>query len=200
MGMRRLIDMLFAATALPLALPVMAVIAGAIRLTDGAPVLYRQERVTKGGRRFPVIKFRTMTDARDRRGRLLPDAMRTTRIGGFLRRSRLDELPQLWNILTGSMSLIGPRPLLPATIEEAGERGRQRCAVRPGLTGWAQVNGNTLLGERDKIALDLWYIANRSLWLDLTILARTISVAVRGERSNQSSIRRAHEGHSRWRG
>ena len=200
MGMRRLIDMLFATTALPLALPVMAVIAGAIRLTDGAPVLYRQVRVTKGGRRFPVIKFRTMTDARDRDGRLLPDAMRTIRIGGFLRRSRLDELPQLWNILTGTMSLIGPRPLLPATIEEAGERGRQRCAVRPGLTGWAQVNGNTLLGERDKIALDLWYIANRSLWLDLTILARTISVAVRGERSNQSSIRRAHEGHSRWRG
>lgn len=200
MGVRRLIDMLFAATALPLALPVMAVIAGAIRLTDGAPVLYRQMRVTKGGRGFPVIKFRTMTDAHDRDGRLLPDAMRTTRLGGFLRRSRLDELPQLWNILTGTMSLIGPRPLLPATIEEAGERGRQRCAVRPGLTGWAQVNGNTLLGERDKIALDLWYIANRSLWLDLTILARTISVAVRGERSNQSSIRRAHEGNSRWRG
>ena len=128
MGVRRLIDMLFAATAFPLALPVMAVIAGAIRLADGAPVLYRQVRMTKGGRRFSVIKFRTMTDARDRQGRLLPDAMRTTRIGGFLRRSRLDELPQLWNILTGTMSLIGPPPS--AARDHRGSRRAGTAAVR----------------------------------------------------------------------
>lgn len=200
MRVRRLIDMVIASAALPLALPVMVVIAGVIRLTDGAPILFRQVRVTKGRRRFELIKFRTMNEARDEQGRLLPDGMRMTRLGRFLRRSRLDELPQLWNILTGAMSLIGPRPLLPPTIEEAGEAGWRRCEVAPGLTGWAQVNGNTLLGEQDKFALDLWYIANRSLRLDLIILIRTIGVALRGERFNPSSIRRAHEGHSRWRG
>ena len=200
MSVRRLVDMLVAATALPLALPVMAAIAGAIRLTDGTPILFRQVRVTRGRRRFELIKFRTMSDARDAQGRLLPDSMRTTRLGRFLRRSRLDELPQLWNILTGAMSLIGPRPLLPPTIEEAGEAGWRRCEVKPGLTGWAQVNGNTLLGEQDKFTLDLWYIANRSLRLDLIILIRTIAVTLRGERFNPASIRRAHESHSRWRG
>ena len=200
MAVRRLIDMLVAAAALPLALPVMAVIATAIKLTDGDPVLFRQVRVTKGRRRFELIKFRTMTDARDAQGHLLPDRMRMTRLGRFLRRSRMDELPQLWNILTGAMSLIGPRPLLPATIEEAGEAGRRRCEVTPGLTGWAQVNGNALLGEQDKFALDLWYIANRSLRLDVMILIRTAGVAICGERFNPSSIRRAHEGHSRRRG
>lgn len=200
MAVRRLVDLMVASAALPLALPVMAAIAAAIRLTDGTPVLFRQIRVTRGRRQFELIKFRTMTDARDAQGRLLPDGMRTTRLGRFLRRSRLDELPQLWNILTGAMSLIGPRPLLPATIEEAGEAGWRRCEITPGLTGWAQVNGNTLLGEQDKFALDLWYIANRSFRLDLMILIRTVGVALRGERFNPSSLRRAHEGHSRWRG
>ncbi|HKY82066.1 MAG TPA: sugar transferase [Sphingobium sp.] len=200
MRARRIVDIAVALATLPLVAPVMVAIAGAIRLTGGPPVLFRQARVTKGGRLFNLLKFRTMTDARDPQGRLLPDSLRTTAVGRFLRRSRLDELPQLWNILTGAMTLIGPRPLLPATIVEAGERGRRRCAVAPGLTGWAQVNGNALLEEQDKIALDLWYIENRTLWLDLVILARTVGVALRGERSNLSSVRRAHEGHTRGRG
>jgi len=200
MRISRLTDILFSATALCLSAPVMGVIACAIVLTDGRPILFRQVRIGKHGRPFTVVKFRTMADRRDQEGRLLPDAQRTTPLGRFLRRSRLDELPQFWNVLTGAMALIGPRPLLPQTIAKAGETGRLRCAVPPGLTGWAQVNGNALLTERDKFALDLWYIANRSLWLDLRILARTAVVALRGERSNLSSIRRAHEGHTRGRG
>ena len=200
MRTRRLVDVLFASTALVLFAPVMAVIGASIRLMDGSPILFRQTRVTMGGRLFQVLKFRTMNERRDPEGRLLPDSMRTTRMGRFLRRVRLDELPQLWNILTGAMTLIGPRPLLPPTIAEAGERGRLRCTVRPGLTGWAQVNGNTLLNDPDKIALDLWYIANRSLRLDLIILARTVKVALGGESSNPLSIRRAHESHTRRRG
>ncbi|WP_022683572.1 sugar transferase [Sphingobium bisphenolivorans] len=192
----RLIDMAVAGLALPLAAPLMALIGCAIRLQDGAPVLFRQIRVTKDGRLFELVKFRTMTDQRDEQGTLLPDSMRTTPIGRFLRRSRLDELPQLWNILTGSMTLIGPRPLLPETIAEAGEKGRQRCTVPPGLTGWAQVNGNALLNNDDKFALDLWYIGHRSLRLDINILLRTLRLTLLGERPNPVSIRSAHEGNT----
>ncbi|KFG90467.1 UDP-phosphate galactose phosphotransferase [Sphingobium herbicidovorans NBRC 16415] len=184
MGARRIADVMLASTGLVLLAPVMAIIAGSIRLFDGPPVLFKQARVTKGGKLFKVVKFRTMNDGRDAEGQLLPDRMRTTALGRFLRRSRLDELPQLWNILIGEMSLIGPRPLLPQTIAAAGKKGQLRCAVRPGLTGWAQVNGNSLLDDDDKIALDLWYIENRSLRIDLVILARTIGVALRGERFN----------------
>lgn len=197
MGARRMTDIMLASTGLVLLAPVMAIIGGSIRLFDGAPVLFRQNRLTKGGRLFQVLKFRTMNDRRDAQGQLLPDGMRTTALGRFLRRSRLDELPQLWNILLGEMSLIGPRPLLPQTIAATGEKGQLRCAVRPGLTGWAQVNGNTLLSDEDKIALDLWYIKNRSLWIDLVILARTVGVALRGERFNLRLKGRAHEGHTR---
>lgn len=196
----RIIDIVVAATGLVIAAPVMVVIAGAIALSDGRPVLFRQARVTRGGRIFHVAKFRTMNNRCDAQGKLLSDAERTTAVGRFLRRSRLDELPQLWNILSGAMALIGPRPLLPVTIAEAGEKGRIRCTVAPGLTGWAQVNGNALLSDTDKFALDLWYIANRSLWLDLSILARTVAVALRGESPNLSSIRSAHEGDTRWGG
>lgn len=196
----RLIDIMLAGAALLLSAPIMALIAAAIRLSAGAPILFRQVRVSKDGRLFHVVKFRTMNDKRDGQGHLLADQLRTTRLGRFLRRFRLDELPQLWNIVTGAMALIGPRPLLPVTIADAGEAGRLRCTVAPGLTGWAQVNGNSLLSDKDKFALDLWYIANRSLWLDLTILARTILVAVGGERFHFSSIRRAHEGDTCGRG
>lgn len=196
----RIIDIAIAATGLVIAAPIMVVIAVAIALSDGRPVLFRQARVTRGGRIFHVAKFRTMNNRCDAQGKLLSDAERTTAVGRFLRRSRLDELPQLWNILSGAMALIGPRPLLPVTIAEAGEKGRIRCTVAPGLTGWAQVNGNALLSDTDKFALDLWYIANRSLWLDLSILARTVAVALRGESPNLSSIRSAHEGDTRWGG
>lgn len=200
MSVRRLIDVSVAGAAFIAALPVMMVIGGAIALLDGRPVLFRQIRVSKGGRTFRVVKFRTMCERRDASGELLPDALRITRVGRLLRATRLDELPQLWNIIGGAMSIIGPRPLLPETIARAGEKGRLRCMVRPGLTGWAQVNGNALLSDADKLALDLWYIANRSATLDLHILGRTLLVAAMGERPNILSIRRAHEGDPHWRG
>ena len=200
MSLRRTVDLVVAGGALIAASPLMIAIGAAILLLDGRPILFRQSRVSTDGKLFDVIKFRTMRDTRDASGVLLPDAMRATVIGRLLRATRLDELPQLWNIATGAMSLIGPRPLLPATIALAGERGRLRCTVRPGLTGWAQVNGNTLLSDADKLALDLWYIANRSLALDLQILARTIVVATTGERTDPVSIRKAHESNPHRRG
>ena len=129
-----------------------------------------------------------MRDARDATGAHLPDAERTTLVGSLLRRSRLDELPGLLNVVRGEMNFVGPRPLLPPTIAEKGEAGRRRGEVCPGLTGWAQVNGNTLLTLDEKIALDLWYIDNRSFWLDLQILMRTLLVMVGGERRTASAM------------
>jgi lipopolysaccharide/colanic/teichoic acid biosynthesis glycosyltransferase len=123
-----------------------------------------------------------MTESRDAAGRLLPDEARLTALGRLIRRTRLDELPELWNILKGEMALIGPRPLLPATVASFGEAGRRRGMVRPGLTGWAQVNGNTLLSDADKLALDLWYVDHRSWRLDARIVVKTLGVVLFGER------------------
>lgn len=163
-------------------LPVMAVLAVLVLMLQGRPILFRQVRSGKNGVPFRMVKFRSMRDLRDCHGALLPDAARTTSIGAFLRRSRLDEIPGLWNVATGDLAFIGPRPLLPETIAELGERGMQRGQVQPGLTGWAQVNGNTLLTLDEKVALDLWYIENRSLRTDYEILLSTLWVMFRGER------------------
>src|SRR3546814_9484145 len=133
-----------------------------------------------------------MTDARDRDGRLLPDEERLTRLGRFLRRSRVDELPELWNIMKGDMSLVGPRPLLPDTVDDMGSDGIRRGLVRPGLTGWAQVNGNARLSGKDKLALDLWYIDHASVALDLRIILKTIGVVFAGERINRSERSEEH--------
>ncbi len=149
---------------------------------QGRPVLFRQYRSGKGMIPFKLLKFRTMRDLRDDNGDLLPDRQRVTSIGTFLRRSRLDELPGLINVARGEMAFVGPRPLLPITIDELGGRGLRRCAVKPGLTGWSQVNGNTLLTLDQKVGLDLWYIDNRSVLLDLKILARTVLVMIAGEK------------------
>lgn len=197
MTARRVVDIAVAAAGLIASMPLIIIVAGLVLMFNGAPVLFRQDRATLGGRTFRIVKFRTMSDARGVDGVLLPDRDRTTMIGKFLRRSRLDELPQLWNVLTGAMSLIGPRPLLPQTMTAAGDIGVRRCAVAPGLTGWAQVNGNTRLSEVDKFALDLWYIAHRSLALDLRIVGRTIHMVALGERADQPAIRRAYEGDRR---
>lgn len=174
--------------------PVMLVAAMVVRLSIGRPILFRQRRSGRHGASFEMIKFRTMRDARDSFGHLLPDAARLTWTGRLLRRIRLDELPSLWNVMRGDMSLIGPRPLLIETVAAMGEAGVARGAVRPGLTGWAQVNGNALLSDRDKLALDLWYIKERSLSLDLAIIGRTLAVMVIGERISAPNIERGHAG------
>lgn len=175
------------------ALPVMAVIAILVLARLGRPVLFVQERAGLGRRPFRMMKFRTMSDARDDMGVLLGDRERTSRFGKFLRRTRLDELPELWNVLIGDMSVIGPRPLLPVTIEAMGEEGARRCLVRPGLTGWAQVSGNAGLTNEDKLALDLWYIRNRSLALDFRITLGTLKLIALGDRVDSDRVSRARE-------
>lgn len=162
--------------------PVAALLALVSLISMGGPVLFRQERSGLNGQPFTMAKFRSMNDASDAEGRLLPDEQRVTAWGRFLRRSRLDELPGLWSIVRGDMAFVGPRPLLPGTIASLGERGRQRGQVRPGLTGWAQVNGNTLLSLDEKVALDLDYVRNASLGLDCRIILRTIAVMIAGEK------------------
>lgn len=150
----------------------------------GRPLLFRQERAGLHGAPFMILKFRTMTNAIDPTGKLLPDAQRTTFITRFLRRIRIDELPQLFSIARGDMAIVGPRPLLPATVRDMGRWGRIRCGVRPGLTGWAQVNGNTLLNDGQKLAFDIWYVYHRSLRLDLLIIWKTLLTLLSGERIN----------------
>ena len=174
--------LLLALAGLVVCSPIFIILAISIRCTLGRPVLFRQHRAGQSGKPFMIVKFRTMTDARSADGELLPDAARTPAIGRFIRRTRLDELPELWNILRGEMAFIGPRPLLPSTVAAMGEPGRRRGWLLPGLTGWAQVNGNALLTDEDKLALDLWYLDHQSRRIDLLILLKTVMVVLRGER------------------
>jgi lipopolysaccharide/colanic/teichoic acid biosynthesis glycosyltransferase len=169
-------------------LPALGILGVVVHAAMGSPILFTQKRIGLGGRPFHIIKFRSMIEERDREGKLLPDADRVTPLGCFLRRFRIDELPSLYNIIQGDLSFIGPRPLLPETIDAFGDAGRRRCRVRPGLTGWAQINGNASLSDEDKLALDLWYIDNRSLFLDLRIVFATIAVTLRGEWPNSANI------------
>lgn len=192
--MPRLADFLIATAALLLLIPVIFLVALVVRAGLGAPVLFTQRRSGRGGQDFRMLKFRSMSDARDHSGNLLPDSERLTALGRFLRRSRLDEVPGLLSIVRGDMALVGPRPLLPETIKAMGALGQQRGSVRPGLTGWAQVNGNALLTNEDKLALDLWYIQHRSLTLDLAIILRTVRVVLSGERINHSNLEKAVAG------
>jgi lipopolysaccharide/colanic/teichoic acid biosynthesis glycosyltransferase/glycosyltransferase involved in cell wall biosynthesis len=173
-------------------LPLALLVSLTVALFVGGPVLFVQARAGRDGKPFSLVKFRTMHSRRDAHGALLPDAERLTRGGRILRRTRVDELPEICNVLRGEMGLIGPRPLLPETVAAMGEGGRRRGAIKPGLTGWAQVNGNALLSETEKLALDLWYIAHRSIFLDLRILWRTLLMVIGGERVNSAQIRRAH--------
>lgn len=168
--------------ALVLIAPVMLLVAGLVFGSMGRPILFRQWRSGRQGVPFRMTKFRTMRELRGTTGALLPDAARTTRIGRFLRRSRLDELPELINIVAGDMDVVGPRPLLPETIAAMGADGTVRGLIRPGLTGLAQVSGNTLLTADEKLAFDIWYVRHRTLRLDWTIVLRTIVVVIIGER------------------
>jgi len=172
--MKRTMDIALAAAALALLSPVLLLVALLIRLTMGRPVLFRQLRPGLHGEPFELLKFRTMRDAVDARGMPLPDGERLTRLGRFLRASSLDELPELWNVLKGEMSLVGPRPLLMEYLPFYSAEQARRHEVRPGLTGWAQVNGRNALSWEEKFQLDIWYVDNRSLGLDLKILCLTV--------------------------
>ncbi|MFN3597237.1 MAG: sugar transferase [Rubricoccaceae bacterium] len=172
--MKRLFDIVCAALGLLVLAPVLGAVALAVRVKLGSPVLFRQTRPGLSGRPFEMVKFRTMTDARDAQGRLLPDAERLTAFGRFLRSTSLDELPELWNVLRGEMSLVGPRPLLMQYLERYSPEQARRHEVRPGITGWAQVNGRNALSWEEKFALDVWYVDHQSFALDLRILWMTV--------------------------
>ena len=175
---RRGVDVVVAGIGAPLLAPFVAVVAGLVRWRMGSPVLFRQARSGLNGREFQIVKFRTMrSETFDGE----PDADRLTRLGALLRATSLDELPQLWNVLRGDMSIIGPRPTLPEQVVHYNDRQRGRLAVRPGITGWAQVSGRNSISWPDRIELDLWYIAHRSLRLDMRILWLTVRRLVRPE-------------------
>ena len=171
---KRLFDIIATAIGLPLLAPVIAVVAFQIRRKLGSPVLFRQVRPGKDGKPFEMIKFRTMRDATDQNGNPLPDSERMTSFGAFLRSTSLDELPELWNVLKGDMSLVGPRPLLMEYLPLYSKEQYRRHEVRPGVTGWAQINGRNAISWEDKFKLDVWYVDNRSLWLDLKIIYLTV--------------------------
>jgi sugar transferase EpsL len=171
---KRLFDLFFSLIALLLTLPVMLLIALIVRLFLGSPILFRQQRPGYLGRPFFILKFRTMTSARDSKGNLLPDSRRLTRLGRFLRNLSLDELPELFNILWGDMSWIGPRPLLMEYLELYSPEQMRRHQVYPGLTGWAQVNGRNALTWQDKFRMDTWYVDHWTFWLDMKILLLTL--------------------------
>jgi lipopolysaccharide/colanic/teichoic acid biosynthesis glycosyltransferase len=182
--LRRAIDIAVSALGLVLAAPLVAVALLAIRLESPGSPIYRQRRVGRDGREFDVLKLRTMIDGAEHQGAgLAIDAgdARVTRVGALLRRTSLDELPNLVNVLRGEMSLIGPRPTLPAQVAQYSERQRGRLEIRPGLTGWAQVNGRAALPWSERIELDLWYIQHRSWRLDLEILRRTPGMVLGGD-------------------
>jgi lipopolysaccharide/colanic/teichoic acid biosynthesis glycosyltransferase len=176
---KRALDLLGAAAGLVLLSPLLAFTALAVRLTLGGPVLFRQERPGLGGRIFTLVKFRTMREPRPGEARFLTDEQRITRLGRFLRTSSIDELPELWNVLRGEMSLVGPRPLLVEYLERYTPEQRRRHDVLPGLTGWTAVNGRHSTTFAQRLELDLWYVDHWSPWLDLRILALTAYHLVR---------------------
>ena len=172
--MKRLFDLVASILGLLLLVVPMAVLALLVRRKLGSPVLFTQKRPGLNGKPFEMVKFRTMTDERDPDGKLLPDFVRLTPFGRFLRATSLDELPELWNVLKGEMSLVGPRPLLMEYLPLYTPEQARRHKVRPGITGWAQVNGRNAISWEDKFKLDVWYVDNRSMWLDIRILWLTV--------------------------
>jgi sugar transferase EpsL len=176
---KRCIDVGVAAAALTVLTPVAVVVAAAVRVTMGWPVVFAQRRPGMGGKTFTIYKFRTMTDARDKNGAPLSDDQRLTKLGLLLRKTSLDEIPQLLNVLLGEMSLVGPRPLLPQYLPWYSPREATRHDVRPGITGWAQINGRNAIAWDRRLELDAWYVENVSAWLDLKIAIATIAKVVR---------------------
>ncbi|HRM51644.1 MAG TPA: sugar transferase, partial [Acinetobacter johnsonii] len=172
--LKRLLDIVIASSALVLLSPVYAFVAYKVRKNLGSPVLFRQVRPGLKGKPFEMIKFRSMKDAVDAQGNPLPDSERLTPFGQMLRSSSLDEMPELWNVLKGEMSIVGPRPLLMEYLPLYNEQQAKRHNVRPGITGYAQVNGRNAISWEKKFELDTWYVENRSLWLDFKIMLKTV--------------------------
>lgn len=170
---KRLFDLIIAVPTLVLLVPILALLGLLVRLRLGSPVLFRQQRPGLHGQPFTLLKFRTMTDVCDAQGVLLPDAERLTPFGRFLRSTSLDELPELVNVVRGDLSLVGPRPLLMEYLDRYTPQQMRRHDVKPGITGWAQVGGRNAISWEEKFALDLWYVAHRSLWVDIKIIALT---------------------------
>lgn len=187
--LKRLFDIVFSGIGLLLLSPIIAVVAILIYWKVGSPVFFRQTRPGLDGKPFKMVKFRTMLDATDKDGSPLPDDQRMTPLGAFLRSTSLDELPELWNVLKGEMSLVGPRPLLMEYLALYSREQYRRHEVRPGVTGWAQVNGRNAISWKDKFRLDVWYVDNHSLWLDLKILFLTVKkVLLRDGISGQGEV------------
>lgn len=187
--MKRLCDLILSLTAIVLLSPVLIALAVLIKMKLGSPVFFRQQRPGLHGRPFTILKFRTMLQHKDRHGQILPsdwttDNERLTPLGNFLRKSSLDELPELFNVLRGDMSLVGPRPLLMEYLEQYSPEQARRHEVKPGITGWAQVNGRNALDWEEKFRLDVWYVDHHSFWLDLKIILRTILQTIKREDVN----------------
>lgn len=176
--LKRLLDIVIASSALVLLSPVYAFVAYKVRKNLGSPVLFRQVRPGLNGKPFEMIKFRSMKDAVDAQGNPLPDSERLTPFGQMLRSSSLDEMPELWNVIKGEMSIVGPRPLLMEYLPLYNSEQAKRHNVRPGITGYAQVNGRNAISWEKKFELDTWYVENRSLWLDFKIMLRTVTKVI----------------------
>ncbi len=183
---KRLFDVIVSALALLFLSPLLSLLVLLVRVKLGSPILFRQERPGLGGKPFTLIKFRTMTSATDTQGNLLPDSQRLTPFGKFLRASSLDELPELWNVVKGEMSLVGPRPLLMQYLPLYTPEQMRRHEIRPGITGWAQINGRNNVSWEEKFEMDTWYVDNHSLKLDLIILWQTITKVLRRTDINQA--------------
>ncbi|MDK2897771.1 MAG: hypothetical protein PWP04_1891 [Candidatus Atribacteria bacterium] len=178
---KRALDIVLSALALVILSPVALIVTIAIHFTMGPPVIFSQVRPGLHGKPFVMYKFRTMLDLYDEKGNLLPDEMRITRLGKFLRRSSLDEIPEFWNVLKGDMSLVGPRPLLMEYLPLYTREQARRHEVKPGITGWAQVNGRNAISWEEKFKFDVWYVDNVSFWMDLKILSLTLLKVLRRE-------------------
>lgn len=190
---KRIFDLILTIPGLILISPILLVVTILVRIVHGKPILFTQVRPGFRGELFTVYKFRTMTDQRDENGDLLPDEQRLTTLGRFLRGTSIDELPELFNVLRGEMSLVGPRPLLIQYLERYSPEQARRHDVLPGITGWAQVNGRNALTWGDKFRLDVWYVDNLSLWLDVKILALTLWKVIKREGISQPGHATAEE-------
>jgi len=190
---KRLFDLTLATFVLIVFSPLLAGIVALVRAKLGRPVLFRQIRPGLHGKPFTIYKFRTMTDERDAAGNLLPDEKRLTRLGKLMRSTSLDELPELINVIKGEMSIVGPRPLLMQYLDRYTPEQSRRHEVKPGLTGWAQVNGRNAISWEEKFKLDVWYVDNQSIWLDLMIIANTIKKVVIREGINFGGEATMHE-------